>query len=137
MNFLSSFSINPNVIIHGVAKSQTRLSDFHLVPWCARVLGFLHKYNKSHVKCFKNKSARQTYLFHRFYFLGSFYPGLLVLTSQRKLKEIFELSTKYNTYKLHQPSHTNQQWLCWVFPQRSQHNPTPQVTGELQRGSAE
>ena len=106
-------------ILHGVAKSRTRLSDFHLVPWCARVSEFLHKYNKSHVNCFKNKSARHTYLFHRFYFLGSFYPGLLVLTSQRKLKEIFELSTKHNTHKLHQPSHTNRQWLCWVFPQRS------------------
>ena len=48
---------------------------------------------------FKNWSGRQSYLFHQFCFLDSFYPDLLVLTSQTKLKEIFEHLTKYNHTK--------------------------------------
>lgn len=77
---------------------------------------------------FKNWSKRHIYLFHQFYFLDSFYPDLLVLTSQTKLKEIFELPTKYNhtkcinltqTYTLtHMHVHTHS-WFklgfFWIF----------------------
>lgn len=82
---------------------------------------------KSIENYFKNWSRRHIYLFHQFYFLSSLYPGLLVLTSQTKLKEIFELPTKYNhtkyinftqTYTLtHALTHTLmvQLGFFWIF----------------------